>query len=137
MKIIRQTKSHRMAYFRQVGRAFGADIKEYISVNLGQLEDDIPKTAFKFKIFEPRYNKKKLEKGIACGYRTQQMSKISLAQIPNRKKIPFYFSFFSSRIENINHLFPKMPKETQDKLKLKNGKILATIHRLNLYSFFR
>ena len=30
-----------------------------------------------------------------------------------------------------------MPKETQDKLKLKNGKILATIHKLNLYSFFR
>ena len=67
MKIIRQTKSHRMAYFRQVGRAFGADIKEYISVNLGQLEDDIPKTAFKFKIFEPGTTKKNWKRALRAG----------------------------------------------------------------------
>ena len=38
-----------------------------------------PKQHLNLKFLDQDTTKKKLEKGIACGYRTQQMSKISLA----------------------------------------------------------
>ena len=41
-------------YFRQAGHACGMNEKGYTLVNLGQLEDEAPLTACKFKVFRAR-----------------------------------------------------------------------------------
>ena len=50
----RKTGLNYRTYFRQAGHACGVNEKGYILVNLGQLEDEAPLTACKFKIFRAR-----------------------------------------------------------------------------------
>ena len=53
----------------------------HISINLEQLKDEPPETAYEFKVFGVRTQQKKLKKGIVCSSRMQQVSKVSPARV--------------------------------------------------------
>ena len=55
-----------MAYFRKVGRAFGTDIKGYISVNLGRLEDDTPKQHLNLKFLDQEKTKRNWKRALCA-----------------------------------------------------------------------
>ena len=50
--------------------------KEHILINLGQLEDEAPKPGCEFKVYGVINTKRK--RAMSYGYRTQEVSKISL-----------------------------------------------------------